>query len=137
MQSLLNLGLNFSVLPLKLDINQVLVDFNQFERSDIWHEFWYGREKDKNYKAPIFKVQKRSLPKNFKKFLSAIKSEILDPRNRNQSKCNLSPEQISALKELIKRFMHACMYVCMYVCKHPFLKSKKETSQKTIAFQMV
>ena len=66
------------------------------------------QKKDKNYQAPIFKVQKRNLPKNYnvpnglKTFLSAIKSEILDPRNRNQSKCNLSPEQISALKELIK-----------------------------------
>ena len=36
MLSVLNLGLNYSILPLKLDITQVLVDFRRFERSAIW-----------------------------------------------------------------------------------------------------
>ena len=43
MNKLLNRGLNFAILPLKLDITQVLVDFKRFERSTIWHEFWYRR----------------------------------------------------------------------------------------------
>ena len=108
MHNLLNLGLNFSVLPLKLDITQVLVDFKQFERSVIWQEFWFGIDKDQDYKAPIFKSHKHNLPKNYKvpngvrTFLNAVKSELMDPRNRNSSECNLSNEKIAALKELIK-----------------------------------
>ena len=46
MSSLLNKGLNFSILPLKLDITQILVDFRKYERRVIWHEFWFGREAD-------------------------------------------------------------------------------------------
>ena len=107
MHDLLNLGLNFSILPLKLDITQVLVDFKQFERSVIWQEFWFGTDRDKDYKAPIFKSQKRNLPKNYKvpngvrTFLNSVKSELMDPRNRNSSECNLTTEKIAALKELI------------------------------------
>ena len=65
MINLLNRGLNFAVLPLKMDLTQVLVDFKRFERSAIWHEFWYGKEKNRNYKPPIFKKQKRNYPKNY------------------------------------------------------------------------
>ena len=49
METLLNRGLSFTVLPLKLDLTEVLVDFKRFERSAIWHEFMYGKEKDDNY----------------------------------------------------------------------------------------
>ena len=58
MESLLNRGLNFSILPLKLDITQVLVDFKIFERSIIWHEYFYGRDPDIDVKAKVFKTQK-------------------------------------------------------------------------------
>ena len=108
METLLNRGLSFTVLPLKLDLTEVLVDFKRFERSAIWHEFMYGKEKDDNYEAPIFKQHKTNLPKNYttpkelKTFLGAIKSEILDPRNRNNVKCNLPVKEIAALKELIR-----------------------------------
>ena len=108
MISVLNLGLNYSILPLKLDITQVLVDFRRFERSAIWQEYWHGHENDVGYKPPIFKSQKNNLPKKhstpkgLKTFLNSIKSEIMDSRNRNSAKCNLTPEQIVALKELIK-----------------------------------
>ena len=108
MKSLLGRALNFSVLPLKLDITEVLVDFNRFARATIWQEYWYGKEKDADYKAPIFKTQKNNYPKNYtvpkdlKTFLDAIKSEIMDPRNRNEEKCNLPKEEVTALKELIK-----------------------------------
>ena len=44
MQSLLNRALNFALHPLKLDITQVLVEFNRFARAAIWQEFWYGHE---------------------------------------------------------------------------------------------
>ena len=42
------------------------------------------------------------LQKVFKIFLAAIRSEIMDPRNRNEEKCNLPKEEILALKELIR-----------------------------------
>ena len=108
MENLLNRALNFSVLPLKLDITQLLVDFNRFSRMAIWQEYWYGREQDKEYIKPIFKTQKRNLPKNYstpvglKTCLNAIKSDIMDPKNRNNEKCNLPQEEILALKELIR-----------------------------------
>ena len=108
MQNLLNRGLNFSILPLKLDLTQVLVDYKKFERSTIWHEFWYGREQDSERKVPIFKTNKSNLPKNYtvpeglRTFLGAIKSEILDPRNRNKVDCNLPQAEIQAIKSLIK-----------------------------------
>ena len=108
MTNLLNRGLNFAILPLKMDLTQVLVDFKRFERMSIWHEFWYNREQYKNYNPPIFKNQKRNLPKNYsspkelKICLGAIRSEIMDPRNRNQSECNLPIEELAALKELIR-----------------------------------
>ena len=48
MNKVLNRGLNIAILPLKLDITQVLVDFKRFERSVIWQEFWYGKKIRKN-----------------------------------------------------------------------------------------
>ena len=108
MENLLNRGLNFSILPLKLDLTQVLVDFKRFERSVIWNEYFYGREKDEDPKARIFKSNKTNLPKNYKTpnglktYLGSIKSEIMDHRNRNNIKCNLPKPEIEAIKELIK-----------------------------------
>ena len=46
MKKLLNRALNFALLPFKLDITQLLVDFNRFSRAVIWQEFWYGRKKN-------------------------------------------------------------------------------------------
>ena len=66
MQEVLNLGLNFAVLPKKLDITQVLSDFKRFERNMIWREFFYGKESDEEYKPPIFRSRKNNLPKNNK-----------------------------------------------------------------------
>ena len=108
MNSLLNRALNFSVLPLKLDITQLLVDFNRFARASIWQEYWYEREQDEPFKKPIFKARKNNLPKKhntpngLKIFLNSIRSEIMDPKNRNEEKCNLPESEINALKELIK-----------------------------------
>ena len=108
MESLLNRGFNFSILPLKLDITQVLVDFKRFERSVILHEYFYGTEKDGDSKARIFKSKKNNMPKNYKTpeglktYLGSVKSEIMDHRNRNNVECNLPQEEIQAIKELIK-----------------------------------
>ena len=104
-EKLFNKGLNFSVLPNKLDITQVLVDYKRYERSTIWTEFWYGKEQlDQN--IPIFKQIKSNLPKNYsvpedlKIFLNSVKSEFMDHRNRNSVLCNLPPDELQALKQL-------------------------------------
>ena len=108
MERLLNRALNFAILPLKLDITEVLVDFNRYSRALIWHEFWHGKEEDTEYSKPIFKQKKNNLPKNYnppsglKTFLNSIRSEIMDPRNRNEEKCNLPQEEINALKQLVR-----------------------------------
>ena len=108
MKSLFNRALNFAVLPMKLDITEVLVDFGKFSRAAIWTEFWHGREPEEEYVKPIFKTHKNNLPKNYstpaglKTYLSSIKSEIMDHKNRNQEKCNLPQSEIVALKELVR-----------------------------------
>ena len=111
MERLLNRGLNFSILPKKLDLTQVLTDYKRFERSAIWHEFWYGRVKDEDEeerKEPIFPTHKTNMPKNYtvpeglKVFLNSVKSEITDPKNRNKEECNLPVDEINALKQLIQ-----------------------------------
>ena len=108
MKKLLNRALNFAILPLKLDITEVLVDFNRYARAIIWHEYWHGKDEDTEYIKPVFKHKKNNLPKNYtspsglKTFLNSIKSEIMDPRNRNEEKCSLPQEEIIALKHLVK-----------------------------------
>ena len=80
MVKLLNRGLNFAILPLNLDITQVIVDFKRFERSFIWKEFWYERESEEPYEKPMFKTNKSNYPKNYKipngvkTFVSSVKS---------------------------------------------------------------
>ena len=66
MNNLLNRGFNFSILPLKLDLTQVLVDFRRFERSVIWHENFFGTEIEIGTRGKMFKSSKTNLPKNYK-----------------------------------------------------------------------
>ena len=107
METLLNRGLNFSILPLKLDFTQVLVDYRRFERAAIWKEFWYGIEDGQPKKETIFKVKKNNMPKNYsspeglKTFLNSVKSKLSDPQNRNEIESNLPAEELAALKDLI------------------------------------
>ena len=74
----------------------------------IWHEFFHGKDTDKEYKEKIFKTRKTNLPKNYKSpeglktFLNCIQSEIMDQRNRNTVECNLPSDEIDALKKLIE-----------------------------------
>ena len=108
METLLNRGLNFAVLPNKLDITQVLVDWKRFKRTMIWREWWFGREAVDDIKEPIFKTKKSNLPKNYKMpnglrtYVTAVKSEIIDPKNRNKVKSNLTVEEQQALKDLVR-----------------------------------
>ena len=66
MDKVLNRGLKFAILPLKLEITQVLTDFRIFERAMVWKEFWYGKESDEPYVPPIFKKKKSNFPRNHK-----------------------------------------------------------------------
>ena len=108
MEKFLNRGLNFAIMSRNLDFTQVLADFKYFERNMIWHEFWYGRDNTNEYKKPIFKKKKSNLPKNYKipealkTFLNSVRSELMDPKNRNKVSCNITPAEIKALVELIK-----------------------------------
>ena len=107
MERLINKGLNFSVLPKKLDITQLLVEYKKFERWAIWTEFWFGREvQDKETK--LFKTEKTNRPKNYttpedlKVFLNSVRSDFMDPRNRNSIPNNLPNDELEALKHLQK-----------------------------------
>ena len=106
METLLNKGLNFSILPYKLDMTQVWVDLKRFERSAVWTEFWHGREDQESQEPQIFKEHKTNLPKNncvpegLKTFLSSVRSELQDHRNRNSAECNLTKGELAALKQL-------------------------------------
>lgn len=46
--------------------------------------------------------QNHPTPKSLKIFIDSVKSEIMDPRNRNDFKCNLTVEELNALKEVVK-----------------------------------
>ena len=65
MENVLRRGLNFTILPLKLDITQTLVEFKRFERSLIWHEFWFKRDDQDKWDKPLFRTEKNNLPKNY------------------------------------------------------------------------
>ena len=107
MTNVLNKGLNFCILPMKLDITQVLVDLKRFERTMIYTEFWHGREDSIN-KERIFKTKKNNLPKNhetpddLKVYLEAAKWELIDNKKRIKTECNLPSEEVKAIKELIQ-----------------------------------
>ena len=53
MENVLNKGLNFAILPLKLDLTQVLTDFKRFERTMIWKEFWHNRDTTSRGKSGV------------------------------------------------------------------------------------
>ena len=71
MNNVLNRGLNFCILPIKLDITQVLVEFRQFERSTVWQEFWYGRDQE-GIGKPIFKSKKTNYDETLKEYKGKI-----------------------------------------------------------------
>ena len=65
MKKLLNIALNFALLPKKNDITEMLVDLNKYARAIIWHEYWHGKDEDKTeHTQPTFLKQKNYLPKN-------------------------------------------------------------------------
>ena len=86
-------------------MTQVFVNYKRFEKSAIWREFHHGRPKE-DTESQIFRTHKTNLPKNYsvpeglKLFFSSVKSELIDPRNRNYAQFNLPQEELQALKEL-------------------------------------
>ena len=108
MEKVMNRGLNFGVLSKKLDITQVFVDLKKFDRTMIWKEWWHGHTTEEEYDKPMFKTHKTNLPANYKvpnglkTYLSSVKSEVVDPKNRNKVKCSLPEDELEALKELVK-----------------------------------
>ena len=109
MIKVLNKGLNYSILPAKVDNTLVLTEFRRFERTILWKEFWSekGSYDDKTKKKPIFKIQKNNFPnfkasESLKAFLASIKSELMDPLNRKQVPPNLSNDEFEALSTLSK-----------------------------------
>ena len=108
MLKVLNRGLKFAVLPVKLDITQILTDFRRFERTVVWKEFWFGNENTESYDPPMFRKKKHNFPRNHKPpkgvqdFLAAVKSDLMDPNNRNKINSNITDEEKEALKMLIK-----------------------------------
>ena len=61
MESILNKGLNFSILPKNIDITQVMVDFNMFKRRMLWQEYFYNEEPNPPMNKPLFKKVKHNL----------------------------------------------------------------------------
>ena len=54
MNTLLN-RVNFSILPDKIDVTQLLVDCKKYERALIWTEFWYGKDDETMKEQFLFK----------------------------------------------------------------------------------
>ena len=94
-----------SILPYKLDITQIEVDLKRLERSVVWKEFFHGKEQLETQGERIFKTKKTNFPKNYhvpeglKTFVNSLRSEIQDPRNRNNVKCNLPQGELEALQQ--------------------------------------
>lgn len=107
METVLNRGLKFAILPLRLHITQVLVDFRRHERTMVWKEFWHGKNNEEAYSPPIFKqkksnfTQKYAAPRGFQDYLAAFKSDLMDPKNRRKVNSNLTDDEKKALKQLI------------------------------------
>ena len=108
MVKVLNKGLKFAITQLSLDITQILTEFKRFERTMVWNEFWYGHNIEEPYKPPLFKQRKSSFsrnhrpPKGLQDYLTAVKSELMDPKNRHQAKSNITEGEKEALKQLVK-----------------------------------
>ena len=74
----------------------------------LWREFWYSQEQNGERKPSIFKTNKTNLPRNhktpkaLKDCLAAVKSDLMDPQSRCPAKCNVTTEELKALKELIE-----------------------------------
>ena len=108
MENVLNKGLNFCPLPPKPDTTQLLTDLKRFERIMVWKEFHSGKENDKDRQTPLFKSKKTNFPKNhptpkgLKEYIGAVKSDLLNPYNRNKVVNNLTEDETDAINHINK-----------------------------------
>ena len=107
MHQVLNKGLNYSVLPSKVDNTLILAEHKKFERTILWRQFWADRDSTQNSTIPIFNLNKTNFPnlkpaESLTMFLGSIKSDIMNPQNRNRVQPNLSNLEQEALLDLIK-----------------------------------
>jgi hypothetical protein len=111
MKKVLNRGLNFCVLPLTLNITNVLVEYRKYERSVKWVEFFADKDTENDsdtetmWKKEIFPKEKSNLPPNsssaVKTFLNSVKSEVTGTIY-NKTKSNISKAERDALAQLVK-----------------------------------
>ena len=68
MTKVLNKGLNFSILPKKIDNTQVLAEYKRFERTMTWKEYWSDEDNNSvdTKKESIFKIEKHNFPRKYK-----------------------------------------------------------------------
>ena len=102
MHQVLNKGLNYSVLPSKVDNTLILAEHKKFERTILWRQFWADRDSTQNSTIPIFNLNKTNFPnlkpaESLTMFLGSIKSDIMNPQNRNRVQPNLSNLEQEAL----------------------------------------
>ena len=110
MISLLNKGLNFSILPDKIDNTQILTEHKRFERTMFWKSFWAekGNSIRENDKVYIFRSKKNNFPRNYnppeslKTFLGSVKYDLMDPSSRKRVPSNLNIEEQQGLYDLIE-----------------------------------
>ena len=100
MLKVLNKGLNYSILPHKIDNTLVLTEFRRFERTILWNEFWKekGNNEENKKTKSIFKILKNNFPnykssESLKAFLNSIKSDLMDPLNRKKVAPNLNGDE--------------------------------------------
>ena len=84
MHHVLNKGLNYSVLPSKVDNTLLLAEHKKFERTILWRQFWADRDSTQNNTIPIFNLNKTNFPnlkpaESLTMFLGSIKSDIMNP----------------------------------------------------------
>ena len=110
MISLLNKGLNFSILPDKIDNTQILTEHKRFERTMFWKSFWAekGNSIRENDKVYIFRGKENNFPRNYnppdslKAFLGSVKYDLMDPSSRKRVPSNLNIEEQQGLYDLIE-----------------------------------
>ena len=105
----LNKGLNYCILPDKLNISQVLCDLSELDRKMQWTEYHFDGEEKEPYVPPLFKKKKYNfppkeynVPKGLERFIGALRSELSNPQNRVKQRPNLPPDEAAGLKELIQ-----------------------------------
>ena len=74
----------------------------------VWKEFWYGKERLAVCTTHIQTRRKSYFPRNHKSpkglqdYLAAVKSDIVDPKNRWKVTSNISEDEKDALHHLVK-----------------------------------